>query len=174
MGLLSKFGIGGVTTLLARNIVINENPANGENYLLVEGDEVGFLNWLLKILGLKDPSVKFSINDNYITTVNGGKLFTVSPTSQIYGFSSGFSKDKNLLILAILFIWTIILPIIFYFLYTRSGAMVVTVNCFKDGVGQSIRVKEGLTGKKLDKSDFEGVYNAIKNVSATNSTFYKK
>jgi hypothetical protein len=48
MGLLSKFGIGGVTTLLARNIVINENPANGENYLLVEGDEVGFLNWLLK------------------------------------------------------------------------------------------------------------------------------
>lgn len=174
MGLLSKFGFVGVTTLLARDIVINENPTNGENYLMVEGDEVGLLNWLLKILKLKDSSVKFSINDNFITTINGGKIFTVAPTSQIYAFSTGFSKNKYLILLAILSIWTIILPIIFFFLYTRSGAMFVTVNCFKDGVGQTIRVKEGLTGKKLDFSHFESVYNAIKNVSSSNSSYYKK
>ncbi|MBM3430249.1 MAG: hypothetical protein FJX99_04615 [Bacteroidetes bacterium] len=172
--LLAKLGIGGDTTLIARQIDINPNPSSGQDYLYVEGDQVGFMNWLLKLLGLKDPSIRISINDSFITRVEEGKFYTVSPTSGIYGFSSGFSKDKKLLILAILLIWTIIPPIILFILYTRSGAMTASVSCFKDGFGTSIRIKSGLTGKQLQKSDFEDVFNALKNVTSNNSQFYNK
>ena len=62
--LLSIIGVGGATTLLARKIEINPNPSAGEDYLFVEGDQVGFWNWLLKLIGLKDPSVKvFSVKN---------------------------------------------------------------------------------------------------------------
>jgi len=48
------------------------------------------------------------------------------------------------------------------------------VSCFKDLYGEDIRIKSGLTGKKLDKSDFENVFNALKNASSNSSTYYKK
>ena len=192
--LLSMLGVGGVTTLLARKIEINPNPANGEDYLFVEGDQVGFWNWLLKLVGLKDPSIKVSINDQFITRVDGGKFYQVSPTSGIYGFNAGFTKNKKLLVMAVLCILIglfalvagggkegfyillllLVVALIMVWLYGRSGALIASVSCFKDQYGEDIRIKSGYTGKKLDKSDFENVLNALKNASSNSSTYYKK
>jgi hypothetical protein len=196
--LLSMLGIGGVTKLLARKIEINPSPADGEDYLYVEGDQVGFWNWLLKVLGLKDPSVKVTISHRFITRVDGGKNYSVSPTSGIYGFNAGFSKNKKLLVLGALFILTGLLMLIMglagdgagagfmgflvfaiigaicIWLYGRSGSLIASVNCFKDGYGENISVKSGLTGKKLEKSDFENLFNALKNASANSSSYYKQ
>jgi hypothetical protein len=196
--LFAMLGVGGVTTLLARKIEINPNPSDGEDYLYVEGDQVGFWNWLLKLLGLKDPSVKVTINSQFITRVDGGKFYQVSPTSGIYGFNAGFTKNKKLLLMAALFFFiglvTLILSLgegdagpgfiglilfgavgaICLWLYGRSGALIASVSCFKDPYGEDIRIKSGLTGKKLDKNDFENVFNALKNASTNSSSYYKK
>jgi hypothetical protein len=170
--LFGMFGFG-VTTLLARKIEFNPNPAEGEDYVYIEGDKIGFLNWLLKTLGLSDPSIRLSINNKFITKVEGGKLYDLSPTSGIYNFSAGYTMNKSLLLLAILFIWTIILPIIFFILYKRSASLVIFINCYKEGVYESMSIKSGLTGKKLEKSDFENIFNALKNVSSKNSGYFK-
>ena len=186
-------GVGGVTTLLARKIEINPNPSDGEDYLFVEGDQVGFWNWLLKLLGLKDPSVKVTINSQFITRVDGGKFYQVSPTSGIYGFNAGFTKNKKLLVAAvvaillaiicllggekestILALLLVVVAVVCIFLYGRSGALIASVSCFKDPYGEDIRIKSGLTGKKLDKNDFENVFNALKNASSNSSSYYKK
>lgn len=171
--LFGMFGVGGVTTLLAREINVNPNAGDGENYISIEGDQIGFINWILKILGLMDPSVKLTIDNRYITRVDGGKFYAISPTSGIYNFSSGYSMNKSYLILAILFIWTIILPIVFFILYKRSASLVLNVDCFKTGVYESISVKSGFTGKKLEKSDFENIFQALKNASSKSSQYYK-
>ncbi|MFN5877787.1 MAG: hypothetical protein ACK44B_02895, partial [Flavobacteriales bacterium] len=134
----------------------------------------------------------------FITRVDGGKFYQVSPTSGIYGFNAGFTKNKKLLVSAFLcfFIGLVVLILslgegdagpgfiglilfaligaIFFWLYGRSGALIASVSCFKDLYGEDIRIKSGLTGKKLDKSDFENVFNALKNASSNSSTYYKK
>lgn len=174
------------TTLLASKIESNPNPSEGEHYLFIEGNKVGFIAWLLKLLGLSDPSVKISIDDKLIKRIDGGKKYTVSPTSSIYGFGSGYSSNKMLLVLAILavigglltmeviaIVLGLIVAAILFFLYTRSGALEMSIACYKDGHGANLRVKSGLTGKKLDKSDFENIFNSLRNVSQANSQFYK-
>ena len=176
------------TTLLASKIEINPNPESGEHYLFLEGNKVGFIPWLLKKLGLMDPSVKISVDDKLIKRVDGGKEYTVAPTASIYGFSAGWSNKKRLLVQAILalllglygitvhislLIAGIILALVFFWLYKRSGALSMSVSCYKDGFGADLRVKSGLTGKKLNKSDFENIFNALRNVSQANSQFYK-
>jgi len=176
-------------TLLASKIDVNPAPSSGEHYLFIEGNKIGFIAWLLKILGLKDPSVKIIVDDKLIKRVDGGKKFSVAPTSSIYGFTSGYSNKKLYLVLMILMacltlyflvkapILAIILAalgFLFFWLYKRSGAIEVSIACYKDGFGVDMRVKSGLTGKKLDKSDFENIFNAIRNVSEINSKFYKQ
>jgi len=177
------------TTLLASKIEINPNPETGEHYLFLEGNKVGFIPWLLKKLGLMDPSVKISVDDKLITRVDGGKQYTVAPTASVYGFSAGYSNKKRLLVQAILalvfgiffgisihisvLIVGILLALVFFWLYKRSGALSMSLSCYKDGFGADLRVKSGLTGKKLNKSDFENVFNALRNVSQANSQFYK-
>ena len=59
-------------------------------------------------------------------------------------------------------------------LYGRSGALIASVSCYKDQYGENSRIKSGLTGKKLDKADFENVFNALKNASSNSSNYYKK
>ncbi|MDA9986906.1 hypothetical protein N9E11_02660 [Crocinitomicaceae bacterium] len=180
------------TTLLASKIEFNPNPSEGEHYLFIEGDKVGFIAWLLKLLGLSDPSVKVIVDDKLIKRIDGGKKYTVSPTSSIYGFSSGYSNNKLYLVLMILMVCLALFflvisarPILvilivlaalgglFYWLYKRSGALEMSIQCYKDGHGANLRVKSGLTGKKLDKSDFENIFNSINNASQANSQFYK-
>ena len=99
-GLSSRIKKTKTITLLAREVRINENPASGEDFMYIEGDQVGFVNWLLKTLGLKDPSVSFSISDRFITRVEAKKQYAVIPTSEIHNINAGFAKNKQLLIRA--------------------------------------------------------------------------
>jgi hypothetical protein len=186
------------TTLLAREIKINENPASGENYLYVEGDETGFLNWILKKVGLKDPSISLSIADKYVTRINGGKYFSVIPTSEIHDFRSGFAKNKWLLLRAIIsflsglflfivsidendagigfmfLLFFVALGLLHVWLYKRSGAMIVELNTFNGSGSEKMRVKSGLTGMRLGKENFEQLFGSLKNVLSNNSKYFRK
>ena len=195
MGLFSSLlGKSKTITLLAREVKINENPSSGENFMYIEGDEVGFVNWLLKTLGLKDPSVSFSISDRFITRVEGKKQYSIIPTSEVHNINAGFAKNKKLLLLAglfsllalvVLFIaideeegfFMVIFPILFtlvcIWLYGRSGGLNIGVSTF-NGNGDNIIVKSGLTGYKLEKDDFEKTFHAIKNAASNNSKYFKK
>ena len=195
MGLFSSLlGKSKTITLLAREVKINENPSSGENFMYIEGDEVGFVNWLLKTLGLKDPSVSFSISDRFITRVEGKKQYSIIPTSEVHNINAGFAKNKKLLLLAglfsllalvVLFIaideeegfFMVIFPILFtlvcIWLYGRSGGLNIGVSTF-NGNGDNIIVKSGLTGYKLEKDDFEKTFHAVKNAASNNSKYFKK
>jgi hypothetical protein len=195
MGLFSSLlGKSKTITLLAREVKINENPSSGENFMYIEGDEVGFVNWLLKTLGLKDPSVSFSISDRFITRVEGKKQYSIIPTSEVHNINAGFAKNKKLLLLAglfsllalvVLFIaideeegfFMVIFPILFtlvcIWLYGRSGGLNISVSTF-NGNGDNIIVKSGLTGYKLEKNDFEKTFHAVKNAASNNSKYFKK
>ena len=162
--------------------------------MYIEGDEVGFVNWLLKTLGLKDPSVSFSISDRFITRVEGKKQYSIIPTSEVHNINAGFAKNKKLLLLAglfsllalvVLFIaideeegfFMVIFPILFtlvcIWLYGRSGGLNIGVSTF-NGNGDNIIVKSGLTGYKLEKDDFEKTFHAVKNAASNNSKYFKK
>jgi len=196
----SKFkkGKAKTITLLAREVKINENPTSGEDFMHIEGDEIGFINWLLKTLGLKDPSVSFSISDRFITRVEGKKQFSIIPTSEIHNINAGFAKNKQLLLRAGifallsfaflimgvtarrggtpqfgLFALFAILTIVYIWLYGRSGGLNVGVSTF-NGDGDTIIVKSGLTGYKLEKNDFEKTFHAVKNAASNNSKYFKK
>jgi hypothetical protein len=198
MGLFSSLlGKTKTITLLAREVRINENPASGEDFMYIEGDQVGFMNWLLKLLGLKDPSVSFSISDRFITRVEGKKQYAIIPTSEIHNINAGFAKNKQLLVRAgicalvgfialigglaerkggpffMLFALMAILAVVFIWLYGRSGGLNVGVSTF-NGDGDTIIVKSGLTGYKLEKDDFEKTFHAMKNAASNNSKYFKK
>ena len=193
MGLFNKVK---TTNLLAREIKMDENPTGEDPYLYVEGDETGFVNWILKKLGLKDPSVSLSISDKYITLVTGKKHFSITPTAQIHNFDTGFAKDKSLLIKAIFsYVGGLGLPIIdklfgfrgdttliafllliagtiFLWLYSKSGAMIVGLSTFNGSGNERINVKSGMTGNKLDKSGFEKLFNSLKSAVSKNSKYF--
>jgi hypothetical protein len=185
---MALFNFFSTTSLLAREIKINESPASGEFYLYVEGDEIGLMNWILKKLGLKDPSVCLSVSDLYVTRINAKKNYHVTPTSQVHNFNSGFTKNKGLLILAFTFflgaivsIITIIGPIILgllgllcIWLYKKSGSMTVGLTTFNGAGNERMRIKSGLTGKQLEKKDFEELFNALKNAVSNNSNYFTK
>jgi len=199
MGLISSLlGKSKTITLLAREVRINENPASGEDFMYIEGDQVGFVNWLLKLLGLKDPSVSFSISDRFITRVEGKKQYAIIPTSEIHNINAGFAKNKQLLIRAGVcallgfaflimgvtarrggaplfgvFALCAVLTIVWIWLYGRSGGLNVSVSTF-NGNGDTIIVKSGLTGYKLEKNDFEKTFHAVKNAASNNSKYFKK
>lgn len=185
------------TSLLAREIKINENPTSGDYYIYVEGDEIGFMNWLLKTLGLKDPSVSLSISDKYVTRVNGKKDFSVIPTSEIHNFNAGFAKNKGLILRAIaaifaglfflvtsisaresgmgfgLLVVCILIAFVFLYLYSRSGGLSIGVTTFNNN-GEQMMIKSGLTGTKLEKNDFEKSFNAVKNAVSEKSKYFNK
>lgn len=198
MGLISSLlGKTKTITLLAREVKINENPMSGEDFMYIEGDQVGFINWLLKLIGLKDPSVSFSISDRFITRVEGKKQYSIIPTSEIHNISAGFAKNKQLLVRAgifalvgficlilglverkggpffMMFALMAVLTIVFIWLYGRSGGLNVGVSTF-NGDGDTIIVKSGLTGYKLEKNDFEKTFHAVKNAASNNSKYFKK
>lgn len=198
MGLLSSLlGKTKTITLLAREVRINENPNPGEDFMYIEGDQVGFINWLLKLIGLKDPSVSFSISDCFITRVEGKKQYSIIPTSEIHNINAGFAKNKQLLVRAgicaligfvaliggvasrkgapffMLFAFMAVLTIVWIWLYGRSGGLNVGVSTF-NGDGDTIIVKSGLTGYKLEKNDFEKTFHAVKNAASNNSKYFKK
>lgn len=185
------------TTLLARDIKINENPINGDFYLYVESNEIGFMNWVLKTPGLKDLSVSLSISDKFITRVNGKKHFSIKPTSQIHNFDSGFAKNNALFVSAMscfliglmgfitmvsksagsafgTLIFMAIIGAIFLWLYSKYGAMVIGLSKFNDSGNETLSIRSGMTGKKLDKSDFEQLFIALKNAVSENSQYFKK
>ena len=198
MGLISSLlGKTKTITLLAREVRINENPNPGEDFMYIEGDQVGFVNWLLKLIGLKDPSVSFSISDRFITRVEGKKQYAIIPTSEIHNINAGFAKNKQLLVRAgicaligfvaliagvaarkgtpffMLFAFMAVLTIVWIWLYGRSGGLNVSVSTF-NGDGDTIIVKSGLTGYKLEKNDFEKTFHAVKNAASNNSKYFKK
>jgi hypothetical protein len=198
MGLFSSLlGKTKTITLLAREVRINENPASGEDFMYIEGDQVGFMNWLLKLLGLKDPSISFSISDRFITRVEGKKQYAIIPTSEIHNINAGFAKNKQLLVRAgicalvgfiallggfaerkggpffMLFALMAVLTVVFIWLYGKSGGLNVGVSTF-NGDGDTIIVKSGLTGYKLEKNDFEKTFHAVKNAASNNSKYFKK
>jgi hypothetical protein len=194
MGLLTAFfGKSNQATILAREVRINENPSVGESYIYIEGDQIGFLNWLLKLLGLKDPSIVFSISEDYVTRIEGKKSYSIIPTSEIHNINSGFSKNKNYLLLALgtafsaltslilaveegefipLFVLMALLTALFLWLYKRSGGLIVGVTTF-NGLGEFVAVQSGMTGYKLEKDDFEKVFRSVKNAVRSNSKYYK-
>jgi hypothetical protein len=194
MGLLTAFfGKSNQATILAREVRINENPSVGESYIYIEGDQIGFLNWLLKLLGLKDPSIVFSISEDYVTRIEGKKSYSIIPTSEIHNINSGFSKNKNYLLLALgtafsaltslilaveegefipLFVLMALLTALFLWLYKRSGGLIVGVTTF-NGLGELVAVQSGMTGYKLEKDDFEKVFRSVKNAVRSNSKYYK-
>lgn len=194
MGLLTTFfGKSNQATILAREVRINENPSVGESYIYIEGDQIGFLNWLLKLLGLKDPSIVFSISEDYVTRIEGKKSYSIIPTSEIHNINSGFSKNKNYLLLALgtafsaltslilaveegefapLFVLMALLTALFLWLYKRSGGLIVGVTTF-NGLGEFVAVQSGMTGYKLEKDDFEKVFRSVKNAVRSNSKYYK-
>ena len=52
--------------------------------------------------------------------------------------------------------------------------MVVGLSTFNGAGSEMMSIKSGFSGKKLDKSDFEQLFGALKNAVSDNSKYFSK
>lgn len=152
------------------------DPANAQNPIIIEGDKKGFIPWLLKLIGLSDPSYRLEVIDDKIITCEGKKSYDYLPCSLISGYSVGFKNNKGYLVACLTLLFSSFMSFIaglgdgeflsglglavilgalaglFYWLYKRSGAFTFSIKCYNGEGLRTIRMVSGFTGLKLDKS----------------------
>jgi hypothetical protein len=179
-------------TLLAREVRFDSS--NPSNPILIEGDQKGFLIWILKRLNLMDPSFRVEVKDGNLITCAGNKNFSYMPMSLLSSYSAGFSTQKAYVVAAILLaivaigsffvsmdlgVFGLILSVLYagisyllMWLYRRSGALTFQMNLYNREGGVTIRIQSGLTGIKLDKELLDKAIDAAA-VAAKGSTHFK-
>lgn len=96
----------------------------------VQATKAGFIPMIAKLLGSKSQNINIFITPRTVSLVEG-KYKTMFPTSEIYQIKMGYGKDKKLLFLGIATIFTILPPILFFFLYSRSGGFHLEIEYYK-------------------------------------------
>ena len=173
MNILSIFKQGGnLPVVLARKFEVTDDfNSKDKPLLLIEGDKKGFIPWLLKKLGISDPSTTLRIEHDSIVTTEGGKSFSLLPIRDLHGLKVGYSNDKKYLFLAIITCWTIIGLFLFLWLYSRSGALEVSGNTSNNATF-GLRLVSGLSGTKITKDDMFKALENLKKASEQSSRYY--
>jgi hypothetical protein len=96
----------------------------------VQATKSGFGPWLAKLFGSKSQNINIFITPRTVSLVEG-KYTTMFPTSEIYQIKMGYGKDKKLFYLGLITLITIIPPILFFFLYSRSGGFNLEIEYYK-------------------------------------------
>lgn len=95
---------------------IGEESSPG-SLLEIQGNRTGFGAWLLDLLGLRSRHVKILFHKDYMEQVDGRKKFNRIPSRDGYSSKVGYSTNKLLMILSVIFS----LMAIFCFLMLLSG-----------------------------------------------------
>jgi hypothetical protein len=181
-------------TLLAREITFDS--ANTSTPIIIEGDRKGVIIWILKKLGLIDPSYRVEVKNGNLITCAGKSQYTYLPLSLLSSYSAGFAKKKLYVVVAILFcicsfillmmiMWhgfesepflvTIILGLLgglFFWLYKRSGVFNFKMSLYNGEGAVTIRLKSGLTGASLDADIIQKALDATA-TAAKSSQYFK-
>jgi hypothetical protein len=180
-------------TLLAREITFDS--ANTSTPIIIEGDRKGFFIWILKKLGIADPSYRVEVKNGNLITCAGKSHYTYLPLSLLSSYSAGFAKKKLYMVLAFLFgIVTVLyfltlllnndlewipIPIIigligwlFLWLYKRSGVFNFKMSLYNGEGAVTIRLKSGLTGTTLDADIIQKALDATA-TAAKSSQYFK-
>ncbi len=89
-------------TLLVRDFIVNPEAKNQEPYLTIEGDRKGLISWILKIIGLRDPSVRFELSNNDMILISRKKDYTYFPTKEVHNYNISHGKNKFYIVLAVI------------------------------------------------------------------------
>jgi len=98
MGIFSKKRI----TLIVREFEVNSSATDNDPLLRIRGHRKGFLFWILRILGLKDPSVELLLTKDKITTILSNREHHFLPTKQIHSYFVSKAKKKIWVVLSVL------------------------------------------------------------------------
>jgi hypothetical protein len=168
---------------------------SGSTLFMVKGWKLGFINWLLDKLGLKSRNVEFRITHDHIETIDAGKRYERAPIRDLYCMSIGYGRRKIFLVIAGVFVLTALGSFGYYvvqgsydfpggrmlfallgatlylWLYSRSGRMEFV---FQTQTGNQIgvRVKSGVTGKKIGLQDMHAIKDICFALAASSSRFY--
>jgi len=185
-------------TILLENYTVGDK---GDATLLnIEGNKTGFVTWLLDKFSIKSRKLTFTFHNNYVSSITGGKDFDFLPTRDIHNFNIGYSNKKILLVVSILnalvsiFIFlgflsggdggeeiiSLILGVgflfgglslLFFWLFKRSSAIRIYFSC-QNLSSKGIRIKSGVSGKKISMDDLHKLQDSITSCLELNSKWY--
>ena len=176
-------------TLLARDFVVNTEAKDYDPYLTIEGDRKGIIAWILKLLGLRDPSVRFELSKNDMVLISRKKDYSYLPTKEVHSYNVSHGKNKFYIVLAVIsFIiflfsfaagadfdenfWGLLFVGLFFWLYKRSNSLRVSYNTYNNNGAVSLSLKSGNTGMLIDDSHFKQLLEISKYVMSSSSRFY--
>lgn len=140
MGLIANLLAPKVEGLLDRFETTPPVEIKDELLFQVQATKAGFIPWFLKLVGSKNQNLNIYITPRTLTLVEG-KFTTMLPTSEIYQIRMGYGKNKKWLILGFATLFTILPPILFFFLYSRSGGFNLEIEFFKPQSSSSTVVR---------------------------------
>lgn len=183
-------------TLLLESYSINESSNDGQLIQII-GNRTGIFAWIMDKLGIRNRKFIFKYYQDHIVIEQGGKLYEIIPSRDVFKSTIGYSNNKLLLIMAVLatllgvlvllaglidgklaqgltgFVFNGIISAILFYLFKRSGAIEFSLET-QNNLNLGIRIKSGITGKEIDKSDMERMKNIIFSSLSNSSRWYNK
>jgi len=126
----------------------NTDPSTGRVFIV--GRQPGFVGWLLAAIGV-DAKTELGINPTEVMLRQSsvfGETVTSLPVSRVASVSAGYAKPVEYLILAVLFAWTCIVPLVMlvlFYLEKRVFVWVETVGSGHIAIAFKRSIIEGVT-----------------------------
>lgn len=123
------------------------DPYSGRVYVV--GRQPGFMGWLLSAIGV-DANTELTVTPTEVSFRQAslfGETVTVCPVTRVASVSAGYAKPVEYLLLAGMFVWTVIIPIvmiIMFFLEKRMFIMVQTTGSSSFAIAFKRSIIEGV------------------------------
>ena len=170
--------------------------SKGDDTLLnIDANRTGFFAWLLDKLSIKSRKVNFKFHKNYISYTTGGKDFDFLPTRDVHNYNIGYSNKKMYMVTSLsLALFAIVaffsgisegeagmaffililfggLSALFFYLFKRSAAIAISFSC-QNMASQGLRIKAGLSGKRISMEDLQKLKESLTACLEENSRWY--
>lgn len=153
----------GPTALATKEFTVNQQGSVSIPYVRIVGRPAGLVDFILTSIGIDTTTIFEVYSDRivYQKSSLSGSMKTLYPMTAIAGTTAGYFKPTIYLLLAVMTIWTIVLPVIFAILYFTNKSLLVGVEVTSGSFSAIAFKRSVIEGKKVEREDADAVIKII-------------
>jgi hypothetical protein len=153
----------GPTALATKEFAVTNQGSAQIPFVRIVGRPAGFIDFIFTLVGIDTTTVFEVYSDRivYQKSSLSGSMKTLYPMTAIAGTTAGYFKPTIYLLLALVTIWTVILPVIFVALYFVNKSLLVGVEVTSGSFSAIAFKRSVIEGRKVEREDADAVIKII-------------